>query len=574
MAVTLAAGEIVNQCDATTGFNTGNADTDIYIDPTASIGTKVSATTTEFYTTTLGATAPYDFSSGGGEFGQHIIMWFNGLTPVNATTGFQIIVGNGTSRGRWNVPPGSAYTGGFASRVINPAADFNVIAAGSWTTNGNPAQLSNITQMGGALTTTTSIMGNFNNALIDQITVGTGLRVDAGTVGSPNSFETLRVQDEDTTRWGWVTSSAGAIIVKGGIFIGPATGTATSVFTATASIVTFAASNVAVGFYVISIRGSNTDVNLTQCIIRAENPSTARWSLTLDGTSIPDFDDNSSLFQGFATMTLRSGSSLTGTTLDNGTSIVQNSAVLSGCKILNANTTDGTGFITSNDLSSISNCSFTFSDGHAITYNGTATATYTFTGNTFTGYGANGTNDAAIYNSNTSGTLTINVSGGVASPTVRTASGGTTIVNNTVDLTVTVVDSANNPIPTAQVAIFQSSDDSQIMNEDTATISAGSFVIGVRYTIVTVGTTDFTAIGAASNTVGVSFTATGAGSGTGTASNGIATESFNLITDTPIYVRVRKSSSGETKYIPTSTTGTITGSGFSARITLRVDSNA
>ena len=53
--------------------------------------------------------------------------------------------------------------------------------------------------------------------------------------------------------------------------------------------------------------------------------------------------------------------------------------------------------------------------------------------------------------------------------------------------------------------------------------TAGSFVIGVRYAIVSVGTTDFTLIGAASNTVGVIFTATGVGSGTGTANTNVVT---------------------------------------------------
>lgn len=48
-------------------------------------------------------------------------------------------------------------------------------------------------------------------------------------------------------------------------------------------------------------------------------------------------------------------------------------------------------------------------------------------------------------------------------------------------------------------------------------VTAGSFVTGVRYKIVTVGTTDFTLIGASANTVNVSFVATGAGTGTGTA---------------------------------------------------------
>lgn len=46
--------------------------------------------------------------------------------------------------------------------------------------------------------------------------------------------------------------------------------------------------------------------------------------------------------------------------------------------------------------------------------------------------------------------------------------------------------------------------------------TAGSFVIGTNYQIQTVGTTDYTLIGAVSNTVGAVFTATGVGAGTGT----------------------------------------------------------
>ena len=49
------------------------------------------------------------------------------------------------------------------------------------------------------------------------------------------------------------------------------------------------------------------------------------------------------------------------------------------------------------------------------------------------------------------------------------------------------------------------------------TAAAGNFVIGDQYTIATLGTTNFVAIGAASNTVGTSFVATGIGSGSGTA---------------------------------------------------------
>ena len=53
---------------------------------------------------------------------------------------------------------------------------------------------------------------------------------------------------------------------------------------------------------------------------------------------------------------------------------------------------------------------------------------------------------------------------------------------------------------------------------DTAyNITAGSFVATKQYTIRSVGTTDYTLIGAVANAVGVLFTATGVGSGTGVA---------------------------------------------------------
>jgi len=48
--------------------------------------------------------------------------------------------------------------------------------------------------------------------------------------------------------------------------------------------------------------------------------------------------------------------------------------------------------------------------------------------------------------------------------------------------------------------------------------NAGSFVVGQQYKIVSVGSTDFTLIGASSNAVGTVFTATGVGTGSGTAS--------------------------------------------------------
>lgn len=65
------------------------------------------------------------------------------------------------------------------------------------------------------------------------------------------------------------------------------------------------------------------------------------------------------------------------------------------------------------------------------------------------------------------------------------------------------------------------------------TKSAGLFIVGLTYTIVTVGTTNWVAVGAVSGTVGEVFVATGAGSGTGTATaslsgTGTATTASNF----------------------------------------------
>lgn len=63
-------------------------------------------------------------------------------------------------------------------------------------------------------------------------------------------------------------------------------------------------------------------------------------------------------------------------------------------------------------------------------------------------------------------------------------------------------------------------------------VTAGSFVASKEYTITSVGTTDFTLIGAVENKVGVKFTATGVGSGTGTAVDLAAAQAASRTLDT------------------------------------------
>jgi hypothetical protein len=108
-------------------------------------------------------------------------------------------------------------------------------------------------------------------------------------------------------------------------------------------------------------------------------------------------------------------------------------------------------------------------------------------------------------------------------------------------------------------------------------VTAGNFVIGNSYIIVTLGTTgnttDFTAIGATANTVGLRFTATGLGAGSGTAQPVYYVASINTLSITIALTKggsaitsiTTVASVGNTKFYSSSftlgTSQTITGAG-------------
>lgn len=104
----------------------------------------------------------------------------------------------------------------------------------------------------------------------------------------------------------------------------------------------------------------------------------------------------------------------------------------------------------------------------------------------------------------TGATLNAAFSGNLNRPTQGTFTGSTALNVSQSGTTVTVTTTANHNLVTNQVITIA------------LTANATALVSGVPCTILTVGSTDYTLIGAASNTVGVSFVATGAGTGTGT----------------------------------------------------------
>jgi len=79
---------------------------------------------------------PFDFSSGGGNDGDHIFAWLNIFAAWDtlAAGGFGIRVADDLatdSIGTWYVGPQTGYLGGWASYAINPSADFDGVVAGT-----------------------------------------------------------------------------------------------------------------------------------------------------------------------------------------------------------------------------------------------------------------------------------------------------------------------------------------------------------------------------------------------------------------------------------------------------------
>ena len=314
-------------------------------------------------------------------------------------------------------------------------------------------------------------MGSFNNFQLDQFTIGLGLRVTGGTVGVPNTFEEVRVADEDTNKWGWWSSSNGAIIGKGKLYIGPATGNLGTVFSDTASVVIFADEKVANDFYEISMRGTGTTVSWSLASISSANPSNARWSLSINSTT-NSFSDSNGVWTGARNLYLSSNAGLTGTTMIDCNKLYQSGATLNGCNILAVNTSAGTAYIESNAPEKISNCSFTFSSGHAIEFTSDVSTAITFSNNFFIGYGASGTTDAAIYN-NSGKAVTINIVNGGDSPTIRDGAGASTTVVNAVALTLT------NIVNDSEVRIYLAGTTTELGGEESVT--DGTFTYSYTY---------------------------------------------------------------------------------------------
>jgi len=435
--------------------------------------------------------------------GTHLHIWVRDLYPVrNVDVGGLSIYLLGTSAALYHVTGlDKGYAGGWYHSILN--LDPTTRPAASVGT----APSSNITSIGYEGNISASKGESFlQNCYFDAIrsgTAGQGVTFTGGTSGAPETFASCVTADA-TTYYGMLRNIGGALFIEGPITWGAATLTtwiAESLQTLT--FTNFTVNNGTSGLTVVpAVASDYYRIVLADATTGVTNINFS--DVTFKGVSRAEpFSFTSNLGTGDAYVSLRTtylfastvtlntlctstgdkfiecvtivpgGITLTSPAFSNcdAVTLTATNDKISGGTVSKHNTTAGNPFITTNDLAKVENTAFdnTGGVGHAILIN--TAGTYTFTGNTCTGYGADASTSAAIYN-NSGGLVTINVAGGGGTPTYRNGTSASTVINaGSVSATVTCKTTAAAAIQNARVFVKASDGTGPFPYQASVTIS-------------------------------------------------------------------------------------------------------
>lgn len=448
--------------ESTTTYVGGSValNTDNVLEGTNSVGDKVSGTTITTYALGAAVTGePYNFSSGGANENDHIFMitQLQGSVDTLANGGVGIVVADDLatdSVGTWYVGPKPGYLGGWVYYVVNPARNFDVVTAGtgSWTTTGNPAQLSGVDGLGVRWKILNTIMGASDNCFLDVMSVGTGYRITNGDAGSTECAfsDFITFEENSSNRFGALESKSGILFPLCKLFIGASSGSTNTEFIDDGFTVVWQDSFVSSTFYALVCQQGTgtTDVQLSNGTFKASGTT----EVYLDFAGIANVDLVNINVERGRLIDLDANCSWIGGQIVNSGMI----EFFGAASFTSINCIGGTDAVqlritNSSYLDNVSNISFTSAGtGHAIEI--TATGTYSFDNITFSGYaGSDGsTGNECVYN-NSGGAVTINVSGGTT-PTIRNGAGASTTVNaGSVSVNITVTTTSGTPIQSARV---------------------------------------------------------------------------------------------------------------------------
>jgi hypothetical protein len=297
---------------------------------------------------------PWDFSATGTDQENHIFMIINaaGTRDSQINGGYGIIAADDLatdSFGTWYVGPQPNSQGGWEYYVIDPAQDFDVVTAGSasWTTTGNPAQLSGVDGIGVRWKITNTVMGASDNAYVQSGSIGVGYRI-TGTDAVFSEFSTY----ENTNRFGALETKSGTLFPLCKLRIGQPSGSAGNVtFSDSGFNVTWqgqvlsdgtskASASGFYGLYVDEGTGTTT-VTLTNGSLAAFAPET--FELDLSGVTSVTCTNLSA--DRALTVTLDANVSWTGGTVKNSGQITATDAIFNSIDVLTSTVAAGSGAV-------------------------------------------------------------------------------------------------------------------------------------------------------------------------------------------------------------------------------------
>jgi len=266
---------------------------------------------------------------------------------------------------------------------------------------------------------------------VDIVPNGSGLTMTGGTPDGKFSDFVSTDEGTSTNRWGIVSTQDTVIYVTGTLTIGSATATQ---FTDSNGVIIYPEAEFlnSVGFFglKIDLQNASTAVDISNWVFKSVGTSggtvDTRPDYTVTGTSGTLALDGLTI-NVFRNITLTSGATLTNSSLISGLLLTQAGGTITGNVFDSPTPATSVAFMDVDDISKVTDNSFiSGGTGYAITGFPTAT-TYTLTDLSFSGYAATdgSTGNEAIYVEATTGTVTLNISGGTT-PSVRTA--GATVV--------------------------------------------------------------------------------------------------------------------------------------------------
>ncbi len=221
------------------GFGSASDEVDHYLQGTEAVSVKAASKDGWLYFD-IGSGNELDFTGGGSEEGELIYIWFDcltvGLIDTVANGGLRLQVGSTTSDYDYWTMYGNdtqdKYAGGWSCFVLDPSTSATS-SGGSGLTKSSCRYFGIYINMSGG--------AKYENLVIDQISVGKGLRITGTETTSGDGWEEVAdyCSDFANRAWGQLQQKDGIYYVYGHLYVGDSTQSTTTTLTDSGRVIKF-----------------------------------------------------------------------------------------------------------------------------------------------------------------------------------------------------------------------------------------------------------------------------------------------------------------------------------------------